>query len=235
MSQLTVIEHKNQRVLTTQQIAEAYETDTIKIRQNFQNNKSHYVLGKHYYILEGDELTAFKNKVENFDLLKHARHISLWTEKGALLHAKSLNTDKAWEVYDHLVETYFKARDMFTAPKTYVEALEAALSLAKQLEEQKPKVLFAEKCLKSGDSILIRELAKVAAGNGIEIGEHRLYKKLREWGLINGHNEPYQEYIDREYFEVLERAYSTYDGVKLSFTTKVLPKGQAYILNRLAG
>lgn len=44
--------------------------------------------------------------------LKYAKSLYLWTEKGALLHAKSLNTDKAWEVYDYLVDFYFRAKEV---------------------------------------------------------------------------------------------------------------------------
>lgn len=43
--------------------------------------------------------------------LKYAKSLYLWTEKGALLHAKSLNTDKAWEVYDYLVDYYFRVKE----------------------------------------------------------------------------------------------------------------------------
>lgn len=42
---------------------------------------------------------------------KYAKSLYLWTEKGALLHAKSLNTDKAWEVYDYLVDFYFRVKE----------------------------------------------------------------------------------------------------------------------------
>ena len=67
-------------------------------------NKGRFIEGKHYIVLVGDELKNFKNQVENFDLLaSRTSHIYLWTEKGALLHAKSLNTDKAWEVYGYLM------------------------------------------------------------------------------------------------------------------------------------
>lgn len=52
-------------------------------------------------------MRAFKNQVENFDLVDgRASHRYLWTEKGALLHVKSPNTDKAWKVYDYLVDFY---------------------------------------------------------------------------------------------------------------------------------
>nr|WP_019292877.1 hypothetical protein [Lactococcus petauri] len=42
---------------------------------------------------------------------KFANQLYLWTEKGALLHAKSLGTDEAWDMYDILVDTYFKVQE----------------------------------------------------------------------------------------------------------------------------
>lgn len=105
MNNLTVTEYKNIRVLTTQQIAEAYGTDAKVVSYNFNHNKDRYVDGKHYICLTGDELRAFR---ENHDLPSNLNKLYLWTEKGAFLHAKSLNTDKAWEVYDRLVDEYFE-------------------------------------------------------------------------------------------------------------------------------
>ena len=72
---------------------------------------------KIYIVLAGDELREFKKHFENFELVNsRTSHIYLWTEKGALLHAKSLNTDKAWEVYDYLVDFYFRAKEEKTEP-----------------------------------------------------------------------------------------------------------------------
>ena len=105
---LLPIETQGMRVLTTQQLATAYSTTSHCIKQNFYSNKTNYIEGKHYISLTGEALTQFKNKVRNLDLVgKRARTLYLWTERGALLHAKSINTDKAWEVYDHLVDFYF--------------------------------------------------------------------------------------------------------------------------------
>ena len=112
MKELRVIEVKGQRVLTTEQLAKQYEVDEWKIRQNFKNNKERYIEGQHFIELKGEELTAFRNKVENFySVGRTANRVHFWTEKGALLHAKSLNTDKAWEVYDHLVDFYFRVKE----------------------------------------------------------------------------------------------------------------------------
>lgn len=108
MNDLTVTEYKNIRVLTTQQIAEAYGTDTKIISKNFSRNKERYIEGKHFICLEGEEKRGFVNRRQIDDSSKNAKTLYLWTEKGAFLHAKSLNTDKAWEVYDRLVDEYFE-------------------------------------------------------------------------------------------------------------------------------
>lgn len=117
MNDLTVTEYRNIRVLTTQQIAEAYGTNTDVISRNFSNNKERYTEGKHYICLLGDELREAKANGKIYGLPQNANKFYLWTEKGAFLHAKSLNTDKAWEVYDHLVDTYFNRKKPLTLPE----------------------------------------------------------------------------------------------------------------------
>ena len=102
---------KGIKVLTTRQLAVAYDTSKQIISYNFNYNKHRYIEGKHYIALEGEELRAFKASHEIHDNLKYAHVAYFWTEKGALLHAKSLNTDKAWEVYDYLVDFYFRAKE----------------------------------------------------------------------------------------------------------------------------
>lgn len=110
MNNLQVIEHSNQRVLLTSQIAEAYGTTERRVSENFNANKERYQEGKHFYVLQGEDLKSFKSDYGNSVFAKNLNKLYLWTEKGALLHAKSLGTDKAWEVYDMLVETYFNAK-----------------------------------------------------------------------------------------------------------------------------
>ena len=113
-----IVEVKGIRVLTSKQLATEYGASTLKIKQNISNNRNRFVEGKHYISFTGDELRTFKNQVENIDLVDgRTSHLYLWTEKGALLHAKSLNTDKAWQVYDYLVDFYFRAKKE-TKPET---------------------------------------------------------------------------------------------------------------------
>lgn len=113
MNQLKVIEYRNTRVLTTQQIAEAYETEERRISENYNANKSRYEEGKHYIKLEGISLKEFLQSANSVvQNPGKVRTLYLWTEKGAFLHAKSLNTDKAWEAYSNLIDSYYKQKDV---------------------------------------------------------------------------------------------------------------------------
>ena len=97
-------------VLTTELLAQAYEVEPYQIRQNFKNNRDRFIEGKHYFSLAGEALKAFKNCVEIFDSVeigKHAANLILWTERGCARHAKSLNTDRAWDMFELLEETFF--------------------------------------------------------------------------------------------------------------------------------
>ena len=134
MSNLTVTEYKNIRVLTTQQIAEAYGTDTKIISKNFSRNKERYIEGKHFICIEGEEKREFINRRQIDDGSKNAKTLYLWTEKGAFLHAKSLNTDKAWEVYDRLVDEYFEKGSR--KPMTVAEQIKL-LALGNQDHEER--------------------------------------------------------------------------------------------------
>lgn len=110
MNDIQKVEYNGILVLTTQQIAEAYETSTDTVTKNFNRNKDRYVSGKHYISLEGTEKNDFVDRGQFDRGLKNAKTLYLWTKKGAFLHAKSLNTDTAWEVYDKLVDSYFEPK-----------------------------------------------------------------------------------------------------------------------------
>lgn len=118
MNKLIPMEFKKQRIMTTEILAEQYGTYTERIRQNYLRNEKRFVEGKHYYKLIGDELRSFKAEYLNDTNLKFAKELLLWTEKGAARHAKILDTDEAWEVYEELEETYFRVRENVQALNT---------------------------------------------------------------------------------------------------------------------
>lgn len=106
-------------VLTTEMLAQAYEVEAKRIRQNFANNRERFIEGKHFFLLSGNDLREFKNYVENFDLVhldKRARHFTLWTERGAARNAKILDSDRAWDVFELLEETFFRVVRPISSP-----------------------------------------------------------------------------------------------------------------------
>ena len=117
MEKLQVIEQQGLRVLTTKQLAEAYGVEEKVLRNNFTRNQKRYVEGKHFIRAEGSELKALKGTPQIDVIPKYANTLYLWTERGALLHAKSLNNDTAWQVYDWLVDFYYRAKREKTAVK----------------------------------------------------------------------------------------------------------------------
>lgn len=174
MNNLQVIENNDQRVLTTAQIAEEYGTTSKVITDNFGNNKKHYTEGKHYYCLTGNVLKEFIQSLppEIFggQNMGKVRTLYLWTEKGALLHAKSLNTDKAWEAYEFLVDTYFAVKEkLIPALKTNPDK-----SKALEIKEMNARVRMSNQFLKLAEvetsmskdykSILVAKAAEVLAG-----------------------------------------------------------------------
>lgn len=115
MEQLKITTYQNQRILTTQQLADVYETSETNIKTNFNRNKKRFTEGNHYFVLDGEVLKAFKNEVTDSNLVgKNASQLILWTEKGADRHCKILDTDKAWEQFDNLEETYFRVKEQAT-------------------------------------------------------------------------------------------------------------------------
>lgn len=136
MKQLQTIEQNSQRVLTTAQLAESYGTDEKLIQQNFSNNKNRYKEGKHFILLQGEDLKGFKNHFENLGLVKkNTATLYLWTEKGAWLHAKSLNTDEAWDAYEMLVDDYYTIKEEKVIPLSKDQSLVAVLRTTANLIE----------------------------------------------------------------------------------------------------
>lgn len=104
-----VIRFKNVPVVTTAQLAIYFDTAPVRIRQNHDRNKDRFVEGKHYYKITGDELKKFKKALSSSKILsQNASSLILWTERGAARHAKMLDTDHAWDVFESLEDSYFK-------------------------------------------------------------------------------------------------------------------------------
>lgn len=112
---------------------------------------------------------------------------------------------------------------------------EKRLQAEKQIELDKPKVIFAEAVEASVNSILIRDMAKLLNKNGINIGEKRLYQWLRDNNFVQKTcNKPTQRAVNLGVLELKEGLRFGKNKVLVPcFTTKVTGKGQIYFMNKL--
>lgn len=131
---------------------------------------------------------------------------------------------------DTVIELLTKIRD---------ERTEKAV-LAAKVAADAPKVLFADAVATSHTDILVRDLAKILRGNGVEVGGTRLFEWLRRDGFLiraegRDYNSPTQRAMEMGLFRVKETAITHSDGrVGVSKTPLVTGKGQAHFVNRYA-
>ena len=117
---------------------------------------------------------------------------------------------------------------------------EARRALESKVEEDAPKVLFAQAVEQAENSILVGDLAKLIKQNGTDIGQKRLFERLRAEGYLGtrgeNYNMPTQRAMEMQLFRISERTINNPDGsIRLTRTVKVTGKGQVYFINRYAG
>ncbi|HDK7218089.1 TPA: ORF6C domain-containing protein [Clostridium botulinum] len=162
-TEIQPVEVEGQRVLTTELLAGIYEVDPIRIQQGFIRNKDKFQKEKHYFRLTGEELKEFKANYLKDSNLKYASELMLWTERGANRHCKILDTDKAWQQFDNLEETYFRVKEI-DPYKGLSKEVQAIFAIDKKTQEIEKKLTgitdkFEELPLFTVDS---KELSKVA-------------------------------------------------------------------------
>lgn len=146
-------------------------------------------------------------------------------------------TDIGHKVREYFIECEKQLRETsnFKLPQTYAEALREladtheALELAKaQIESDKPKVEAFETLMDSKDAIDFLHFSKI-----IGIGRTTLFEELRDRGILNRNNIPYQQYVDSGYFRVVESTYTQGENTRTYCKTMILPKGQEWLIKKI--
>lgn len=104
--------------------------------------------------------------------------------------------------------------------------------LTKKIEDDKPLVEFATYISESVDTIDMSEMAKVINSDIRPMGRNRLITLLKDRDVLMDNNLPYQEYIDRGYFEVAECPKNTVNGTKIFLKAVVTGKGQMWLIDK---
>ena len=118
---LSTITHNQIPVITTELLAQLYGAEVKNIQNNYARNAERFIEGKHFFKVAGDALKNLRvalNYSQNLQpslrglqISPKARSLILWTERGAARHAKMLETDQAWDVFEKLEDCYFRQKD----------------------------------------------------------------------------------------------------------------------------
>lgn len=195
----------------------------------FETNSNGFVQGEDYTsVLVGTEVPnngGFQyRELQDYDLsVDMAKHICLMsrTDKGKQCRQYLIDLEKAWNTPEQVM-----ARALKIANKS-IEDLKI------KIMEQKPLVDFAVHVSQSKDTIDMNEMAKIAKDENIDIGRNRLIAWLKEKKILLSNNTPYQSYIERGYFDVVEVKKDTSYGTRVFPKTVITGKGQIWIIEKL--
>lgn len=196
------------------------------------------------YAVENEDYISFDKIIKRETGATKAREYALSLDLAKNIAMLERN-EKGNQVRKYFIACEKELRKQIKTPTNMVEALELALEQAKQIdalnekiEQDKPKVAFAEAVTNSNHCISITELSRYLQNNGVNIGRNKLYDYLRNKGYLiksgRDKNLPTQQYAKQGLFKVVESVvdYSTYQLVTKS--TLVTGKGQQYFLNKFS-
>ncbi len=214
----------NARCVCDKTVAEIHEMKVIHIRELINRNIHRFQGNVDFIDLKTVIVQDDNNPFDVQDILQalgytnmeigKAEHIYILSERGYAKLVKIMDTDKAWEVYNHLLDEYFQLREgtgmsiEMVIPKDYPSALRALadaaeknMELTAKIETDKPLTEFALAVSESEDFVTVGAYAKLLHDrDSIDIGRNRLYGWLREHGYLTDRNEPYQCHVSAGLF-----------------------------------
>lgn len=228
MNELVILTgNSNQPVTTSKMIAEVFEKEHRNVLRDIDAFRD---------VLNFEQMFFETTEPDSYGRLQRVYQMN---RDGFSLLAMGFTGQKALEWKVKYIEAFNYMEQQLNTPELQMaHGLLAAKALIekkdKLIEEMKPKALFADAVSASDTSILIRDLAKMIRQNGIEIGERRLFKWMRENGYIcKGSTMPTQKAMELGLFEIVVRTVERGNGLPLETkTAKVTGKGQIYFINK---
>lgn len=169
---------------------------------------------------QGNE-TTFLDHAIKLDMAKEICMIQR-NEKGKMFRQYFIQVEKD---YNSPEKTMARA---LLYSKQQIENLQA------KIEQDSPRVSFAETIEKSSSCILVREFSKILSNEHIHIGQNKLYELFRQWGyILQNSTEPTQRAVEQGLFKVNERCVKSVVGDILTKTTMITGKGQLFLLDKI--
>ena len=198
-------------------------------KYGFVENRDFIAITQKRVTAQGNE-TSYDDHIMKLSM---AKEVSMTenNEKGRQARLYFIQCEEAWNSPEMVL-----SRANQLSSRMIEDYTKRISSLEFIIQQQAPKVLFADAVATSDTSILIGDLAKLLKQNGIDTGQRRLFEHLRTNGYLmkqgNSYNMPTQRAMEMGLFEVKERTIANPDGsMRLTRTTKVTGKGQQYFIN----
>lgn len=229
--ELSILKSSDEQTMTSKEIAEltgkAHSNVMVDIRKLVQqlDNQRELKFQLSYYEAETGNGTI--RKYEMYQL----------TKKETLLLVSGYNVNLRLAIIDRWEQLENEKANQFKIPQTLSEALLLAGNLAKENEtlqlkqkEDEPKVIFFDQVTGSDTCFDIGVVAKVC---NLGVGRNNLFAFLRDNKVLQKNNLPYQQYIDKRYFRVIEGSFTRPDGsVQVTYKTVVFQKGVDFIIRK---
>ena len=160
--ELGIKEYKKERVITVWDIAKVHNREVNDITKNFNNNRSKFILGEDYFLINRTEISERKISIQDF-IPNNVKEITLFTESGYLMLVKTFTDDLSWDIQRKLVKGYFKLKELKSSidKDKRLEIMEknANVRMAKMLKSLIP---FSKS--ERYKEILVSEATKVLTG-----------------------------------------------------------------------
>jgi anti-repressor protein len=209
---------------------------TVALQSLDEDERSKFNLGR-----QGE--TNIVNEPGLYSLIMRSRKPEARTFKRWITHEviPTIRKHGAYMTPEKLEEVLLNPDTLIRLATDLKAEREARIAAETKIEADRPKVLFAEALETSSNTILIGELAKLLKQNGVDVGQNRLFERLRHEGYLmrtrdERWNDPTQRAMEMGLFEVKVRSINNPDGsVRTIKTTKVTGKGQIYFINKFKG
>ena len=239
-------EYKNQRVVTSYDIANLHERDIKRVNEQFKNNRDKLIENEDYFIVKRDKIS--KSIISTLEKLPpNMKELVLFTESGYLMLVKTFNDDLSWKIQRMLIKSYFRIKELqqneFKVPKTFKEALLLAVEQQEEIERlelenkekqeqlkiQAPKVSYYDIVLNSPNLVTVTQIAKDYGKSGKWLNkllsELKIqYKQSNQWLL-------YSKYQGKGYTQSV--TYADEDSEFTKLNTKWTQKGRMFIYDKL--
>lgn len=253
---LEVIEYQDTWALSDRQVAQGFGVTQNAIQQQRTKGATEYIEGVHYYykdMYNDGKGGLTDTPVGSTRVYQKPQKMVFWTKKGVITLGFKLTETPQTILFRDWASDYILNRennptsiqDVLADPRAvakilldYADTQDKNKYLEAKIKADEPYVDYGRTVEATDGCILIGTYAKTLCNQhqGINTGRTRIFQIMRELKILQSNNEPYQEYLDKDYLRYIPCVYKKPNGEKVQgFTPMITPKGQVRLTEKIIG